>query len=70
MICELTLQYGKEDPLLLQLFLNIIIPKSREDMCTVSIVVRIGGCSVRDPAWCVNGKKAMLLFGDVVIAWR
>jgi hypothetical protein len=50
MIYKLTLQYGKKDPLLLQLFLNVIIPKSTEDMCTVSIVVKIGGCSVSDPA--------------------
>jgi len=50
MSCKLTLQYGKEDPLLLELLLNVIIPKSTEDMCTVSIVVKIGGCSVRDPA--------------------
>jgi len=70
MICKLTLQYGKEDLLLLQPFLNVIIPKSTEDMCAVSTVVKIGGRSIPDPAWCVNGKKSMLLFGDVVIAWR
>lgn len=70
MICKLTLQYGKEDPLLFELFLNVIISKATEDMCTVSIAVKIGGSSVRVPAWCVNGKKSMLLFGDVVIAWR
>jgi len=50
MICKLTLQYGKEDLLLLQPFLNVIIPKSTEDMCAVSTVVKIGGRSIPDPA--------------------
>jgi len=50
MSCKLTLQYAQEDPLLFQLFLNVLIPKATEDMCTVFIVVKIGGCSVRDPA--------------------